>query len=842
MNTGDPPYKRWLDTTKEEYPSHVQGGRLERFVAAVESNPAFRAIYEAAAANEGDQEAKSFDEVDSSAPIVSSSPIVSVSSAEHSGGPEAELLLQAARSGACLFLASHCRPYVNKTDQSGVTALHVAAECGNFEDVKFLFDVGAVAKRDNQGLTPLHFVASSTEPNPKIAKLLIEKANTIKNEIIRGDNVDESTRGNTALHFAADNEHTSRKFIQTLESIDPSIKNNNGETAFHIAARAENPDVIVSMLEVFTPAKTGWEMTSIETETEETLRQDQKTKTGPTLLEICAKRGNAKAVALLIKYGANISEKILFHLIDESVANPTMTDKLVGVYRTITENCVLWDWLKHRSVRNQERYPRRGTEPEAYGKEKRKIMLRLLTERKKLSNHGDRNVLEYAIIKGDKVFLNEIVNTPGVFKITDKSHNVKYDITDFVTSDYGGPVLQKLRRLTARSRVQPVEEADVGDVVPRSPPKRSYLHLITANRHLWENTDILHLEPFLTITQPMCSYVQFIYFVMAVIQLTHMICFSAFYMPSFCRLQYQLNLNNLLTECNLSTIPPEPFVVVNVPLSYAITNFLWLLWPTALFFGTLYFRCHCTCRLLGQILRGCLSARLLLAPILWGWYVTTFICHKLYLPLTSVIFLIGWIVTLSFFINALEDASIFSFLLKDIILKDILINFGIVFSFVLLSFSSAIHLLREKALLGHTDYFDTLYNVFASALTTGDFMKETFGNDVVRIRLLQTMFAIYLCCATIILLNILITMMNNRYDEARKKAKNVWRFHTVHSWLQFGFNQVETLGSFRFYWKFVSLRRKFWKHVNTAYDEVSIDDGDPVFLHLITQNTYAEIN
>jgi len=118
-------------------------------------------------------------------------------------------------------------------------------------------------------------------------------------------------------------------------------------------------------------------------------------------------------------------------------------------------------------------------------------------------------------------------------------------------------------------------------------------------------------------------------------------------------------------------------------------------------------------------------------------------------------------------------------------------------------------------------------------------MEETTKkstDSVVPYHLLRTMFAVYLCFATIILLNILISMMNNRYEEARKRAQNIWRFQTVHTWTQmsacFGFKLRLVLMSFRFYWNRVI--NTVWKRfVNTAYDKVTIsEEGGHVFLHL----------
>jgi len=832
----DPPSTTWLQRAKQKYERYVRGGRLDRFVRAVASNPAFEYIASFFAGQPSDRANETTETATSDKPTSAATKL--------SQKDQAELLFNAASTGCCKTLKKFFQKSVidaNLTDEDGVTALHVVADNSSYEDVKFLLKYGAQIKADKRGLTPLHIAASTAEPNPEIAKLLVEqvKRNRPKEESVLEISNAKSTTNSTALHYAAYNENMSRKFIQALGSkwsnLDPSVKNNEDKTPFHIAAEAENPDIIVSMLEVFSPAKSGWIMEGIEM------------TAGPTLLEICAKKGNAEAVTLLIKYGAKMSENVFFYLIDESANNPTKTKKLIGVYRTLTKNCVLWQWLtddSNKLIASKLHYPRCVTDPEAYAAKKREIMLKLLT--KSNERYRDRNVLEHAIAKGERVFLNEIINTTDVFMMTDyvprdmkpdHSHpeasksvkyDVTYDITDFLNlPSCSGSFFQTIsRRRTAF--VEPQDE--------NSPPLRSYLHLITRKRHKWENTDILQLEPFRTITQPMCRLVQFIYFLIAVIQLIHMTVFSISFMPSYCSLKQQLNAD-LSAECNSSAVPPEPFEV-NVSTFFAMWNFLWLPWPTAICVGTAINRFpH---RKWSQRAYGCFSARLVFAPLLWVWYFTTFIRNELYLSLTSLVHLFGWLVTLSFFISSLENASIFSFLLTEIIVKDIASSFGIVFVFVVISFSSAIHLLRESALLGQSNYFDTMYNVFAAALTTGDFMSETLekpADVVARYHLLQAVFAIYLCCATIILLNILITMMNYRYEEARKKAQNIWRFQTVHSWIQlclfFRFTLNNMLYSLTGYWNFAT--HKLWgKVINTTYDEVTIaEDGNKVvLLHL----------
>ena len=96
-------------------------------------------------------------------------------------------------------------------------------------------------------------------------------------------------------------------------------------------------------------------------------------------------------------------------------------------------------------------------------------------------------------------------------------------------------------------------------------------------------------------------------------------------------------------------------------------------------------------------------------------------------------------------------------------------------------------MLRESALVGNSTFFSTMYQLFASALTTGDFIEETSGsshNFVGRYVFMRIMFALYLCCTTIIMLNLLISMMNNSYKMAKLSANNVRRFQAIRSGLR----------------------------------------------------------
>lgn len=78
-----------------------------------------------------------------------------------------------------------------------------------------------------------------------------------------------------------------------------------------------------------------------------------------------------------------------------------------------------------------------------------------------------------------------------------------------------------------------------------------------------------------------------------------------------------------------------------------------------------------------------------------------------------------------------------------------------------------------------------VYETFLAALNTGNLVDATddlqyyvFGG---RLGLLRILFAFYLSFTCIVLLNVLIAMMSERYKRAKQKAESVWRHDSVAS-------------------------------------------------------------
>jgi len=105
--------------------------------------------------------------------------------------------------------------------------------------------------------------------------------------------------------------------------------------------------------------------------------------------------------------------------------------------------------------------------------------------------------------------------------------------------------------------------------------------------------------------------------------------------------------------------------------------------------------------------------------------------------------------------------------LKEIIVKDMILNFSLVFIFTVVAFSCALHALR-MLIASHQDVFTrtTVYDIFMSALGVGDFIERvTEDSEEIEssMGLMFAVYALYVCFTLIILMNILIAMLSNRY-------------------------------------------------------------------------------
>ena len=130
---------------------------------------------------------------------------------------------------------------ISARDESGQTALHLAARSGRDKLVELLVSRGAdVSSRDDYGQTPLYSATGSHNDHVDIARLLI----------LHGADINATDKeGNTPLHYPAKWAVKSIIELLILHGATVNIKNNEGKTPL---------DFAVEQLSVQTEFKDRW--------------------------------------------------------------------------------------------------------------------------------------------------------------------------------------------------------------------------------------------------------------------------------------------------------------------------------------------------------------------------------------------------------------------------------------------------------------------------------------------------------------------------------------------------------------------------------------------------------
>ena len=396
----------------------------------------------------------------------------------------------------------------------------------------------------------------------------------------------------------------------------------------------------------------------------------------------------------------------------------------------------------------------------------------------------------------------------------------RYDVTNFARLSNDKP---ETRRGVAESHaLRPAGP----DFTKKFHPKTTYLDELLMHFDEWKDTDLFTSQPLRKLTEPYFGFVQRYYFILGLIQLLFMVCFSVNFTPDACSLAEMFGTATG-SRCNVNRSLDA------VELDDGITNvtgrgswtssrnraaplFLWLIWPTLLFAGSivdclvltlwytginLFHSEHSTIRKKNQSQLAkrrseSWGMRMLLAsfhiiPLLafcisfLAWYQrhSNTRSRQAYLEATAMVFLFGWMTDFVLFSGITKELHVFLMVLKEIIIKDMILNFSLVFICTVVAFSCTLHCLRMM-IESHEDVLaqTTVYDVFMSALGVGDFIErvtEDSEDAESSMALFFTVYALYVCFTLIILMNILIAMLSNRYEDARQRAENVWRFETV---------------------------------------------------------------
>ncbi|KAH0544281.1 hypothetical protein FGG08_001544 [Glutinoglossum americanum] len=198
------------------------------------------------------------------------------------------------------------------TDEHGVTALHVASQCGDREIASIFLNENADAKaKDKNGATPLHM--ASRYGHESVCHLLINSSADI-------DAADRS--GEAALHMASRNGHESMVQLLLESGANSKAKTLENQTALHIASQRGHESIVKMLFEygVNLDARDRKGMTALVlavSNGHELVAQFLVTnkadtdadKNGETALHIAANAGHEKVVRCLIESGIDINRR-----------------------------------------------------------------------------------------------------------------------------------------------------------------------------------------------------------------------------------------------------------------------------------------------------------------------------------------------------------------------------------------------------------------------------------------------------------------------------------------------------------------------------------------------------
>ncbi len=671
---------------------------------------------------------------------------------------------------------------VNSKNSDGDTALHLAAAQGHAESVQVLIRKAKLDITNKRGYTPLHSVCWSGSATDEVVHLLVDAI--VKNNNWSLVNAQDD-RGNTALHVAAFGNRS--EIIPVLNHLNPSLKNNEGDNPLHVAAKEGNWEVLHAMLDVFNKTGHG-------------LNINQQNGEGETLLHISAKLGDAAMLETLIATGADLEHKnfqgntVLHELAEQVVLEPSLTEKILEVYNTITHCAALW-WC----IKQDLPYADEGSD--VYRQIRRAALFFLTSE---VHNKQGYNALCYSVATGALALFRAILNTKDVFRRR-IAKQYMFDITSLTPDTLLSGKKAAPRKISAMSNttsVGVIDDSDLGDDLSNN---KSCLDIVASMRDEVLATQYLDLVPVKQLVQNLWARYQWMYMLLMIIHLAYMGCFTTYTVPLLAQFYGSLNSSPLIVYER----PPNVYPVV-----------LFLIWPGMLLMFEIVYCLNAIIRysrrrkkhsvdprkdrstakqglcsmiavtnIPGTIINwifGYLShlAAATFTACMMAWVVLYMQEDVRQVYPISLAVIIGWMFTIVF-TKGFESVHAFSIMLSYIIVRDIT-RFLFIYVFVLVGFAVGLHycFLMVPSIAANTPtVWHSLFLTFNLMLGMDEIFDESSDESYASVGgsawYVRIIYLGYMILGTIILLNLLIAMLSDTYNDIKSKEGTTWRVGSV---------------------------------------------------------------
>ena len=157
---------------------------------------------------------------------------------------------------------------------------------------------------------------------------------------------------------------------------------------------------------------------------------------------------------------------------------------------------------------------------------------------------------------------------------------------------------------------------------------------------------------------------------------------------------------------------------------------------------------------------------------LWYWEYRYCDSLETYLQITSLVQLFGLMCSLYLSLTC-KYLLVFSVTIVQVIIHDIIASFLPLFSLVWIGFSLAMHCLQLETFPNSSTVEKSVFKVFGSLFRIASI--DTISLFKEQAILLRTLLAFFIPLSTIVMFNIIITMVNKRYKSARILALTMWK-------------------------------------------------------------------